>query len=68
MEEYKPGMCKCPIINSEGFCGHKESQPEKKNVANKTPLFNDFLELKFQEDIQARILQAKAILKFCHRQ
>lgn len=30
--------------------------PQKNNVANKFPLFNDFLEFKFQDDIQARIL------------
>lgn len=56
MTEYKPGMHKCTIINSEvPVYGQKELEQEQKNFANRIPLFNDFLEFKFQEDIQARI-------------
>lgn len=34
----------------------KNHNQNKKNIAKKIPLFNDFLKFKFQDDIQARIL------------
>lgn len=49
-------------FQQQGILWTQESQPEPENIAKKA-VVNIFWQLEFLEDIQARTLKAKAILK-----